>query len=111
MLDVRELSLDFGQKVLFHEVNLTLLPGLRYGVTGANGAGKSTFLRVLAGEETPNAGSIEKAKSTSIGILKQDHFRYEHDRVIDVVLKGDASLWAALIEKEELLQKIDWSEA
>lgn len=111
MLDVRELDLHLGRKALFHHVNLTLLPGLRYGVVGANGAGKSSFLRVLAAEETPSNGSVEKAKTTTIGILKQDHFNYENDRVVDVVIKGNAELWSALVEKDELLQKTELTEA
>jgi len=107
MLDIREVGLDVGQKNLFHDVNLLLQPGQRCGITGANGAGKSTFLRVLAGEEITSTGSVEKPKSVSIGILKQDHFRYENDRIIDVVIKGNAALWAAFTEKEHLLQKDD----
>lgn len=107
MLDVRELGIDLGRKSLFRDVNLILLPGQRYGVVGANGAGKSTFLRVLAAQETTSAGSVEKANATTIGILKQDHFNYENDRVVDVVIKGNAALWSALEEKDELLQKTE----
>lgn len=111
MLDIRNISLDFGQKSLFKDVNLLLQPTQRYGVVGANGTGKSTFLRILAGNETPNNGSIEKAKNLTIGILKQDHFKYENDRVIDVVMKGNAALWSALLEKEKLLAQEHLSEA
>ena len=85
MLDIRDLSLDFGKRTLFQNVNLTLLLSERYGIVGPNGAGKSTLLRILANEESPSHGSVEKAKTTSIGILKQDHFHYEHNRVIDAV--------------------------
>lgn len=111
MLDVRELSLDLGQRVLFRDVNLTLSPLQRYGVVGPNGAGKSTFLKVLSGHETPSAGSVEKAKVTSVGILRQDHFHYENDRVVDVVIKGNEALWTAWQTKEELLQKTELTEA
>ncbi len=105
MLDIRDLSLDFGKRTLFQNVNLTLLLSERYGIVGPNGAGKSTLLRILANEETPSHGSVEKAKTTSIGILKQDHFHYEHNRVIDAVIRGKAELWSALLEKEKLLEK------
>ncbi|CAN5443121.1 ABC-F family ATPase [soil metagenome] len=111
MLNIRKLSVDFGRKSLFQDVDLILEPYQRYGVVGANGTGKSTFLRVLAGEETPTSGAVEKAKSVTIGILKQDHFRYENDRVIDVVIKGNRVLWAALLEKEDLLTKTNITEA
>ena len=111
MLDIRSLSMEYGEKSLFQEVDLILLPSQRYGVVGANGTGKSTFLKILAGEEPPTNGSIEKAKSISIGILKQDHFRYEEHRLVDVVLSGNATLWNALAEKEKLFSKDDFTEA
>src|ERR1700688_4456394 len=111
MLDIREISLDFGPKSLFHDVNLILLPSQRYGIVGPNGAGKSTFLRILSGEETPSSGTVEKAKTTTIGILKQDHYNYENDRVVDAVIRGNAALWHALVEKEILLQKHDLTDA
>lgn len=111
MLDVRNLAMDFGRKHLFQDVNLILLPNQRYGVVGPNGAGKSTFLKILAGEETPNNGSIEKAKVLTLGLLKQDHFNYEQDRVVDVVIKGNKQLWDAMLEKEKLLQQSDFTEA
>lgn len=111
MLDVREISLDFGKKSLFHDVNLILLPGQRYGIVGPNGAGKSTFLRILAGEEVASAGTVEKAKTTTTGILKQDHYNYENDRVVDAVIRGNVPLWDAMLEKEALLQKEHLTEA
>jgi ATPase subunit of ABC transporter with duplicated ATPase domains len=85
MLDIRNLSMEFGKKSLFQDVTLILLPERRYGVVGANGTGKSTFLKLLVGEDTPSSGSVEKAKSLNMGILKQDHFRYENDTLVDVV--------------------------
>jgi len=111
MLDVRNLSMQFGPKSLFQSVDLILLPSQRYGVVGANGTGKSTFLKILAGEEQASGGSVEKAKSLKVGILKQDHFRYEEDRLIDVVIKGRALLWDAITEKERLYSKEDFTEA
>lgn len=110
MLDVRNISMDYGRKSLFHNVNLILLPPQRYGVVGANGTGKSTFLKILAKQEVPNSGSVEKSKSVSLGILKQDHFKFEEDRIIDVVIRGNAELWDALTEKDKLFQKTDFTE-
>jgi ATPase subunit of ABC transporter with duplicated ATPase domains len=110
MLDIRSLSMEFGQKSLFQDVDLILLPSQRYGVVGANGTGKSTFLKILSGEEASTRGTVEKAKSLSIGILKQDHFRYEEDRLIDVVIKGNATLWNAIKEKDELYSKENFTE-
>lgn len=111
MLDIRNLSMQFGPKSLFQNVDLILLPTQRYGVVGANGTGKSTFLKILAGQEQPSNGSVEKAKQLKLGILKQDHFRYENDRLIDVVIRGNATLWNALLEKEQLYSKTEFSEA
>ncbi|CAM2987773.1 ABC-F family ATP-binding cassette domain-containing protein [Legionella worsleiensis] len=111
MLEVKNISMQFGPKSLFQNVDLILLPTQRYGVVGANGTGKSTFLKILAGEEQPSNGSVEKAKNLKIGILKQDHFRYEENRLVDVVIKGNAALWEALVEKENLYTKDVFSEA
>lgn len=105
MLDVKNLSMQFGPKSLFQKANLILLPPQRYGVVGANGTGKSTFLKILAGEEQASNGSVEKAKSLKIGILKQDHFRYEQERLVDVVIRGNSVLWEALTEKDRLYSK------
>ncbi len=110
MLSLSSLGLAHGPRTLFKDVDLVLLPNKRYGVVGANGAGKSSLLRLLAAEESPSTGSIEKPNNVSIGILKQDHFRYENDRVVDAVIKGNAQLWSALQEKEMLLQKTNLSE-
>lgn len=105
MLDIRNLGVGLGHKLLFSNVNCILFPNQRYGVVGPNGAGKSTFLKALAGEEKPNEGEIQKSKNITLGILKQDHFNYENERVIDVVIRGNTTLWNALVEKDQLLQK------
>lgn len=111
MLDIRDLCMDFGKKSLFQNVNLMLSPSRRYGVVGANGTGKSTFLKILADEETASKGLVEKAKILNIGILKQDHFRYEEDKLIDIVIKGNSTLWHALHEKNELYSLEHFTEA
>lgn len=110
MLEVRNVGMDFGKKSLFQNVDLILLPSKRYGIVGANGTGKSTFLKILASEESSTTGSVEKAKNINIGILKQDHFRYEEDRLLDVVIQGNARLWAALIEKEAIYSSEQFTE-
>lgn len=111
MLDVRDISMDFGKKSLFQNVDLILLPPSRYGIVGANGTGKSTFLKILAAEEQPSNGSVEKAKDLSVGILKQDHFRFEENRLIDVVIRGNTILWDALTEKEQIYAHENFTEA
>jgi ATPase subunit of ABC transporter with duplicated ATPase domains len=110
MLDVRNLCMEYGKKSLFQNVELILLPPQRYGVVGANGTGKSTFLKILARDDMPTHGSVEKAKNLSVGILKQDHFRFEADRLIDVVIRGNTVLWNAMTEKENLFLKDDFTE-
>lgn len=110
MLEVKNLSMQFGPKSLFQDVDLILLPTQRYGIVGANGTGKTTFLKILSGEEQASQGSVEKAKNHKIGILKQDHFRFEEERLIDVVIQGNAVLWDALIEKEALYSKETFTE-
>ena len=103
MITLKELSLHYGSKLLFDDVNLMLTKGKRYSVVGANGSGKSTLLRLIMNDETPSLGEILTPKGVQIGWVKQDHFRYENDRVIDVVIQGKAALWSAMHEKEGLL--------
>lgn len=104
MICVNHLSMHVGARLLFDEVNLNFLKGNRYGLVGANGTGKSTFLRILGGDETPSLGEIIITKQAKIGWLKQDQFRYEDDAILDVVLQGKKALWAALQEKKKLLE-------
>ena len=108
MISVQNVSKAFGPKKLFEEVNVTFTPGRRYGLTGPNGAGKTTFMKILSGDEEPDSGEVFRPQR--LGILRQDQFRYEEDRVLDVVLMGNHVLWSALKEKDELLAKPDISE-
>ncbi|HET6438681.1 MAG TPA: ATP-binding cassette domain-containing protein [Anaeromyxobacter sp.] len=103
MISVQNLSKAFGPKRLFEEVEVTFSPGNRYGLTGPNGAGKTTFMRILSGDEEADTGEVQRPRK--LGILRQDHFRYEDNRVLDVVLMGNRVLWEALTEKEALLAK------
>lgn len=93
----------FGAKILFEDVSVTFLEGRRYAITGPNGAGKSTLMKILTGELEPSKGSVVRPKK--LGVLKQDQFAYENVRVIDVVIMGNATLWAALEEREALYAK------
>jgi ATPase subunit of ABC transporter with duplicated ATPase domains len=109
MINLIELSMHYGSKLLFDEVNLLLLPSKRYAIVGSNGSGKSTLLRLMMMEETPSLGDITTPKGMHIGWVNQDHFRYENTRVLDVVIQGKAELWSALQEKETLLEQ-EWTE-
>jgi ATPase subunit of ABC transporter with duplicated ATPase domains len=103
MISVSNVSKAYGPKKLFEDVDVTFTPGNRYGLTGPNGAGKTTFMKILAGDEEADTGQVHRPKK--LGILRQDHFRYEDNRVLDVVLMGNRVLWGALQEKEGLLAK------
>lgn len=105
MLSTTSLTFLYGAKLLFADVNLNLNSGFRYGLVGGNGAGKSTFLKLLAGEEEPSAGEINIAKRARIGWLKQDQFKYENVSIINTVIAGNKVLWDAICEKEILLEK------
>ncbi len=105
MITVSDLSMNFGTQVLFENVNVTFNKGERYGLTGPNGAGKSTFMKIVEGDLEPMAGSVQRPKR--VGVLRQDHFRYDNERIIDVVMMGNDTLWQAMVEKEQLLAKGD----
>lgn len=110
MISIHNLSMIYGSKVLFADVDLLLTDSERYALVGANGTGKSTLLRLIAGQEEPTDGTITLPKNVNLGWLKQDQYRYEHDIVLNVVLMGKAQLWQALQEKFTLLKKGDLSE-
>jgi ATPase subunit of ABC transporter with duplicated ATPase domains len=102
-------SKGYGPKKLFENVNVAFSAGRRYGLTGPNGAGKTTFMKILAGDEDQDTGDIIRPKK--LGVLRQNHFQYEDTRVLDVVMMGNKGLWAALKEKNALLEKADLTEA
>jgi len=97
--------MHYGSRLLFDEVNLNLLSGNRYGLVGANGAGKSTFLKLMAAEELPSLGEIIIPNQSRIGWLRQDQFKYQDEPVIEVVIRGKFKLWEARQEKAELLKQ------
>ncbi|HDP4649993.1 TPA: ATP-binding cassette domain-containing protein, partial [Staphylococcus aureus] len=88
MLQVTDVSLRFGDRKLFEDVNIKFTEGNCYGLIGANGAGKSTFLKILSGELDSQTGHVSLGKNERLAVLKQDHYAYEDERVLDVVIKG-----------------------
>ena len=110
MLQVTNVGLRFGDKELFKDVNLKFTKGNCYGIIGANGAGKSTFLKILAGDIEANTGSISITEKERMSVLRQDHFKYEEDTVLDVVIMGHARLYEIMKEKDALYMKADFSE-
>lgn len=110
MLTVSNLALQFGKRVLFDEVNLVFSPGNCYGVIGANGAGKSTFLKILSGELDPTSGNVSMQPGARMAVLKQNHFEFDEFRVIDTVLMGHSKLWGIMQEKDAIYMKPDFSE-
>jgi ATPase subunit of ABC transporter with duplicated ATPase domains len=105
VIAVSNLSKHYADHTLFAGVSLQFDPGHRYGVVGANGSGKSTLLKILAGEESASEGDISMPRRATLGVLKQDHFRYENDRILDVVMMGSTELWNAIQEKERILAR------
>ena len=103
MLTLNDIALAHGPKALFEEVSLQLNPGQRAAIVGANGAGKSTLLNIISGRIEPSQGTVEFPKGTTIGFLRQDHFNFENELVLDVVIEGKPALAAALKEKSTLL--------
>lgn len=110
MFSVNELSLAFSDKKLFEEVNLQFSPGNCYGIIGANGAGKSTFLKILSGEIEPDRGNISKNKNTHIGILRQNQHMFDEYDVINTIFMGYTYLYNIKIEKEAIYEKEDFTD-
>ena len=110
MITVSNVSLQFGGATLFKDVDLLFTPGNCYGVIGANGAGKSTFLKILNGELEPTTGSVTIPKDLRMSVLKQDHFAYDEYTVQDTVIMGNKRLYDIMKEKDELYAKEDFSE-
>jgi len=110
MISVTDVSLRFGDKKLFENVNLQFNVGNCYGVIGANGAGKSTFLKILAGEIEPQKGNVSLEANKRMAVLKQDHFAYEDQQVLETVLMGHERLYEVMHEKDAIYLKEDFSE-
>ncbi|MBP1948950.1 ABC-F family ATP-binding cassette domain-containing protein [Virgibacillus litoralis] len=110
MINVTNVSLQYGDKKLFEDVDLKFTPGNCYGLIGANGAGKSTFLKVLSGEVEPQSGNVSLSPGERMTVLKQDHFAYEEYEVLDTVLMGHEQLYSVKQEKDAIYMKADFSE-
>lgn len=111
MINVSDLKLGFGERILFKDVNLKFVPGNCYGIIGANGSGKSTFLKLLSGELEPDFGQISYPPKLRMAVLRQDHFEFEDERLVDVVIRGHETLHAIMKEREAIYAKEDFSEA
>ena len=110
MLSANGVTVRFGKRVLFEDVNIKFGKGNCYGIIGANGAGKSTFLKVLSGELEPSKGDVSIEKGERLSVLKQDHFAYEDYSVINTVIMGNKELYDIMIEKDAIYAKPDFSE-
>ncbi|CAM3345461.1 ABC-F family ATP-binding cassette domain-containing protein [Nosocomiicoccus ampullae] len=110
MLQVSDVSLQFGDRKLFEDVNIKFTPGNCYGLIGANGAGKSTFLKILSGEIDSQTGHVTMGPNERMAFLKQDHFQYEDEIVLDVVLMGHEELWQISEEKNAIYMKPDFND-
>ena len=110
MLTVSDVSLRFSDRTLFDDVNIKFTKGNTYGLIGANGAGKSTFLKILAGDIEPTTGNISLGPDERLSVLRQNHFDYEEERVIDVVIMGNEHLYNIMKEKDAIYMKPDFSD-
>ena len=111
MIDVVNVSLNFSGQPLFKDVDLKFTPGNCYGIIGANGAGKSTFLRILSGDLEPTTGHVSVKPGVRMSVLKQDHFAYDAYTVLDTVIMGNARLYQVMQEKDAIYMKEDFSDA
>src|SRR5699024_1417975 len=110
MLTATGVTIRFGKRTLFEDVNIKFNKGCCYGIIGANGAGKSTFLKVLSGELEPSKGEVTKDKNERLSVLKQDHFAFEEYTVMDTVIMGNSELYKIMKEKDAIYAKPDFSE-
>src|ERR1700746_410766 len=111
MITVSNITLQYGKRVLFDEVNLKFTPGNCYGIIGANGAGKSTFMKILSGEIEANKGEVNITQGQRMSVLSQDHFKFDEYTVMDTVIMGNKRLYTIIKEKEKIYAKENFSEA
>jgi len=110
MIGARNITLAYGKRVLFDEVNINFMKGNCYGVIGANGAGKSTFLKILSGEIEPNKGTVEITPGERMAVLKQNQFEFDEQTVLNTVLMGHKKMWEVSQEREKIYSLADFSE-
>lgn len=111
MLTVNDISMTFNDKTLYSGVNLKFTEGNCYGIIGANGAGKSTFLRIIQGQLTPTSGTVKLGPNERMSALKQDHFAFDDQTVLNTVIQGYDRLYQVMQEKDAIYAKPDFSEA
>ena len=111
MVTVSNLSLQFGKRILFDDVNVKFTKGNCYGVIGANGAGKSTFLKILSGEIDPTSGHVSLTPGERMAVLSQNHFEFDELTVLNTVMMGHKRLYDIMVEKDAIYMKEDFSEA
>ncbi|MEQ8924337.1 MAG: ATP-binding cassette domain-containing protein, partial [Fulvivirga sp.] len=111
MITASNVSLRYGKRVLFDDVNIKFTQGNCYGVIGANGAGKSTFLKILSGDIDPNTGTIALDPGKRMAVLKQNHHEYDKLSVLNTVMMGHTDLWKVMEEKDAIYAKADFSQA
>jgi ATPase subunit of ABC transporter with duplicated ATPase domains len=111
MISVNNVTLAYGKRVLFDEVNINFTKGNCYGVIGANGAGKSTFLKILSGEIEPNKGTVSITPGERMAVLKQNHFEFDETSVLHTVMMGHKKMWELMLAKDAIYMKEDFSEA
>ncbi|CAD6878467.1 Bis-ABC ATPase YbiT [Methylomonas albis] len=110
MISTANITMQFGAKPLFENVSVKFGNGNRYGLIGANGCGKSTFMKILSGDLEPTAGNVSVDANERLGILRQNQFAYEEQRVLDVVMMGHAEMWAAMSERDAIYANLEASE-
>ncbi|WP_427500593.1 ABC-F family ATPase [Methylomonas sp. MED-D] len=110
MISTANITMQFGAKPLFENISVKFGNGHRFGLIGANGCGKSTFMKILSGDLEPSAGNVSIAPNDRIGVLRQDQFAYEDRRVLDVVMMGHAEMWAAMSERDAIYANLDATE-
>ena len=110
MIDVVNVSLNFSGQTLFKDVDLKFTPGNCYGIIGANGAGKSTFLRILSGELEPTTGNVSIKKGIRMSVLKQDHFEYDEYTGLDTVIMGNQRRYDVMKEKDAIYMKENFND-
>ena len=111
MIAASNLAMRYGKKILFENVSIKFKSGCRYGLIGANGSGKSTFLKILSRQFEASSGDVSIDRDCSMGFLKQDHYQYDDQSIIDVVYMGKENLWKLHVDRETLYSKADLSEA
>ena len=110
MISVKDLKLAYGKRVLFEDVNVNFTKGNCYGVIGANGAGKSTFLKILSGEIEPNKGTVTVTPGERMAVLKQNHFEFDEKTVLNTVLMGHKKMWDVMHQKDAIYLNPDATE-